>query len=196
MAQIGRNDPCPCGSGKKYKKCCREADEQGARERMRAANALTLERDAELRALVVRRVEVDARRRHDELLARGALLEWEEDDLDPLSNSVLDFIKERRFDEALAACERLRREYPDVADGFERSALVHDALGNHALAADFWTKAVDFIEDPVRRDGYDEELIDDYRQRRDAARARAAPAEAEPTAEAQPTPSDDHERAP
>jgi hypothetical protein len=22
MAQIGRNDPCPCGSGKKYKKCC------------------------------------------------------------------------------------------------------------------------------------------------------------------------------
>ena len=21
-ASIGRNDPCPCGSGKKYKKCC------------------------------------------------------------------------------------------------------------------------------------------------------------------------------
>ena len=21
-AQIGRNDPCPCGSGKKYKNCC------------------------------------------------------------------------------------------------------------------------------------------------------------------------------
>lgn len=21
-AQPGRNDPCPCGSGKKYKKCC------------------------------------------------------------------------------------------------------------------------------------------------------------------------------
>ncbi|MDD2498968.1 MAG: SEC-C metal-binding domain-containing protein, partial [Desulfitobacteriaceae bacterium] len=20
--QVGRNDPCPCGSGKKYKKCC------------------------------------------------------------------------------------------------------------------------------------------------------------------------------
>ncbi|MEA3322812.1 MAG: SEC-C metal-binding domain-containing protein [Patescibacteria group bacterium] len=19
---VGRNDPCPCGSGKKYKKCC------------------------------------------------------------------------------------------------------------------------------------------------------------------------------
>lgn len=23
--KIGRNDPCPCGSGKKYKKCCSEA---------------------------------------------------------------------------------------------------------------------------------------------------------------------------
>jgi preprotein translocase subunit SecA len=23
--KIGRNDPCPCGSGKKYKKCCGRA---------------------------------------------------------------------------------------------------------------------------------------------------------------------------
>ena len=22
FANVGRNDPCPCGSGKKYKKCC------------------------------------------------------------------------------------------------------------------------------------------------------------------------------
>jgi SWIM/SEC-C metal-binding protein len=22
--KVGRNDPCPCGSGKKYKKCCGE----------------------------------------------------------------------------------------------------------------------------------------------------------------------------
>ncbi len=22
MPKVGRNDPCPCGSGKKYKKCC------------------------------------------------------------------------------------------------------------------------------------------------------------------------------
>lgn len=25
--KVGRNDPCPCGSGKKYKKCCLGADE-------------------------------------------------------------------------------------------------------------------------------------------------------------------------
>jgi tetratricopeptide (TPR) repeat protein len=25
--RVGRNDPCPCGSGKKYKKCCMPNDE-------------------------------------------------------------------------------------------------------------------------------------------------------------------------
>lgn len=28
---VGRNDPCPCGSGKKYKRCCLLADEQASR---------------------------------------------------------------------------------------------------------------------------------------------------------------------
>lgn len=27
--KVGRNDPCPCGSGKKYKKCCLRASETG-----------------------------------------------------------------------------------------------------------------------------------------------------------------------
>ncbi len=27
MSKIGRNDPCPCGSGKKYKKCCMMKEE-------------------------------------------------------------------------------------------------------------------------------------------------------------------------
>jgi preprotein translocase subunit SecA len=26
VEKVGRNDPCPCGSGKKYKKCCGEND--------------------------------------------------------------------------------------------------------------------------------------------------------------------------
>ena len=28
MSKIGRNDPCPCGSGKKYKKCCLPEEQQ------------------------------------------------------------------------------------------------------------------------------------------------------------------------
>ncbi len=27
--KVGRNDPCPCGSGKKYKNCCLDKDQQG-----------------------------------------------------------------------------------------------------------------------------------------------------------------------
>jgi hypothetical protein len=30
---VGRNDPCPCGSGKKYKKCCQPKDEEAERAR-------------------------------------------------------------------------------------------------------------------------------------------------------------------
>lgn len=33
MPNIGRNDPCPCGSGKKYKHCCMRKDQEAARAR-------------------------------------------------------------------------------------------------------------------------------------------------------------------
>ncbi|HEU4534723.1 MAG TPA: SEC-C metal-binding domain-containing protein [Polyangiaceae bacterium] len=39
MTKIGRNDPCPCGSGKKYKKCCLAKDEQAALAAYAAAAA-------------------------------------------------------------------------------------------------------------------------------------------------------------
>ncbi|WP_202903220.1 SEC-C metal-binding domain-containing protein [Paenibacillus gorillae] len=29
MKKLGRNDPCHCGSGLKYKKCCIDKDEAG-----------------------------------------------------------------------------------------------------------------------------------------------------------------------
>ena len=29
--RIGRNDPCPCGSGKKYKRCCSSKDEESTK---------------------------------------------------------------------------------------------------------------------------------------------------------------------
>jgi hypothetical protein len=37
MEQVGRNDPCPWGSGKKYKKCCLEKEA--------ASNYTTADRD-------------------------------------------------------------------------------------------------------------------------------------------------------
>jgi hypothetical protein len=44
----GRNDPCPCGSGKKYKQCCLAKDEATAREaRAKAAAEAPAEAAAE-----------------------------------------------------------------------------------------------------------------------------------------------------
>lgn len=31
VSKVGRNDPCPCGSGKKYKQCCERKSEQMSR---------------------------------------------------------------------------------------------------------------------------------------------------------------------
>lgn len=35
--KIGRNDPCPCGSGKKYKNCCLRKDTMSVPEQIRYA---------------------------------------------------------------------------------------------------------------------------------------------------------------
>jgi len=42
----GRNDPCHCGSGKKYKKC-HEAEDAAAESKALAAQAAAREKDAE-----------------------------------------------------------------------------------------------------------------------------------------------------
>ena len=38
-ADVGRNDPCPCGSGRKYKHCCLEKHEAKARAARDKASA-------------------------------------------------------------------------------------------------------------------------------------------------------------
>jgi len=143
MATTGRNRPCPCGSGKKYKLCCLPADEQ---------------------RLAAQRPAAPPAARPAVLAARPAAPPpvLEDDGLDALSNSVLDLLRTRRFEAALAACRRLLDEFPDVVDGFERSGMVHAKMGNHALAADFYRKALDFVTHPSRRGDYDD--ADFYRE--------------------------------
>jgi tetratricopeptide (TPR) repeat protein len=135
MAKPSRNGPCPCGSGNKYKKCCLANDEAAER---RAAD--------EQRRLVETAV-------------------WEDDGLDDLSNSVLDLIKARRFDDALAACKRLLDEWPEVVDGLERSAMVYKAMGKPDQALDYYRRALAFTERDDQRDGFDEPAREYYRNR-------------------------------
>ena len=184
VTKPGRNDPCTCGSGKKFKKCCWAQEQAPARERALADHQRKTELLAKQRSLADARAAAQPH-------PPGFDGDWYLDDLDILSNSVLALIKQARYDEALEACERLLREYPDVSDGFERSALVHDALGNFATAASFWQQALDFIEHPSRRHDYDEELIEQTRQdmlRSQELAAQAAATQLAPTAEAEPAP--------
>ncbi len=136
MALPGRNDPCPCLSGKKYKKCCLAADEERERQRFAAA------REAALSPVFV-----------------------DDDNLDELSNGVLDLLYAGRLDEALQACAVLRDAHPDCIDWLDRSALVHEARGEFPLALDFTKRALAFTEDPDVRDGFEEAGRDDLRAR-------------------------------
>jgi tetratricopeptide (TPR) repeat protein len=131
MARIGRNDPCPCGSGQKYKRCCLPRDEAVAAERAAAPPA-----DA---ALATPLFEIVA----------------EDDGLDDASNVVIDLIDAGRLDEAEQAAQDLLARYPDVHDGLERIAMVAAARGDRPRAAEYYRKAADFVH---AREGYDPEM--------------------------------------
>jgi tetratricopeptide (TPR) repeat protein len=148
MSKVGRNELCPCGSGKKYKRCCESKALEASAERARAV------------------AETARARLAEERLPPARTVEWVpvvDDELDVLSNSAVDLIKEKRFDEALAICERLRVEYPEVHDWLERAAMVHEARGDAAQAIDFYRRTLAFTELPEQRDGYDEQVRDYFR---------------------------------
>ena len=161
MATVGRNAPCPCGSGKKYKRCC--AGNPAQQQALRAERAAGVE---------VLRQGLAA------LQPEKALLEHES--LDELSNSIVDLVEQKRFDEALAGCTQLLRDYPEVIDGLDRSALVHEAREEWALAADFYRRALVFTEQDDQRDGFDEDGRAYFRKKIAEAEARAAAAKGEP----------------
>lgn len=135
MAKIGRNDPCPCGSGQKYKRCCLPRDEAAATARAAADRAAALAREADARS------------------AADAAINAEDDGLDDASNGVIDLIDAGRLDEAERAAHDLLERYPEVHDGLERLAMVAAARGDRARAAEYYRKAADFVH--ARGEGYD-----------------------------------------
>lgn len=115
MTKISRNAPCPCGSGKKYKKCC------------------LLKKEAE-----------DLKRREiKEQNIEKAFLEM--DALDDLSNSVIDLINTKQFDKAESVCNELKEKYPDQIDWIDRSAMLYEAMGENEKAAEYYLKVAEFM---------------------------------------------------
>lgn len=121
MAKVGRNQPCPCGSGKKYKRCCWDKDQVAwvdvVHEMPPIFDALTGFDDA-----------------YDVAFTE-------------LSNSVIALVKAGQLDEADAACEQLRTEYPDMHDWMMRKALVCEARGQYAQAMDYCQRVIDWMDE-------------------------------------------------
>ena len=104
VTKPGLNDPCTCGSGKKYKKCCLEKDQQAEH----AAFAETAARTAAYEA----KSKIKRERLKTDVLAHGLKSEefrkWHSLETD--YNVVLDLIDAGSLDQAeVVARERLVR---------------------------------------------------------------------------------------
>jgi len=148
MAKPGRNDPCHCGSGNKYKKCCLAKDEAAERDSLVKAQA---RRDQPAVAHQHERAaphRLQVRELKAEVAARLRMAEEEdayEDELDAASNAVVQLIGAAKLDAAEAAARDLLVRFPDVHDGWDRLGMVHEARGNSRQAADCYRKVIDFI---------------------------------------------------
>ena len=154
MAKSGRNDPCPCGSGNKYKKCCLTKHEAAEREGQVEAEAERAAR-AEAHRLHVRELKAAFAAR-----MAGVIDHQEEDELTVLSNAAVDLVNAGKFDEAEKIARDLLQRFPEVHDGWDRLGMVHEARGETARAADCYRKVIDVIGQ--HPDAYDPEFAAVY----------------------------------
>jgi tetratricopeptide (TPR) repeat protein len=148
MAKTGRNDPCPCGSGRKYKVCCLKKDEDAERERFKRAAADAAAQTAAAAAKTRRQAE-----------ATLQALEHERELADD-SNAVIALVKAGKLDEAEQAARELLVNYPEVHDGHDRLGMVYEARGQNREAADCYRKVIEFVRD--HPDQYDPEFANTF----------------------------------
>ena len=67
------------------------------------------------------------------------------DEIDILSNKVIDHIHKKEFDEAEAGCKQLLKEFPDMVDGLYRYTELYDAKGDKENAIKYYQKTIDFM---------------------------------------------------
>ena len=158
MAKPGRNEPCPCGSGNKYKKCCQPKDEVAERDVHAAAQARREDAAADRRLQVAELKAAIAAK-----LAGTGQEDQDQDELDVASNAVRGLIKVGKLDEAEAVSRALLARYPEVHDGWDRLGMVHEARGKNLEAADCYRKIIDFIRQHA--DDFDAVTVDDYAAR-------------------------------
>lgn len=129
MPKTGRNEPCPCGSGKKYKHCCLHKDQA-------AEHASLAPKRAELATL-----QAQHRARIQDFYASM----HDAQELDEASNAVVDLVTAGKLDEAERAARQLLVHYPQVHDGHDRLGMVYQARGQHREAADCYRRVLEFV---------------------------------------------------
>jgi tetratricopeptide (TPR) repeat protein len=167
MAKPGRNDPCPCGSGNKYKKCCLAKDE--AASKVRLGSAKTRQELTEDAARLAVRAAAHLPGIHELKTAIAAKLGMSEHDLqryDELmdaSNAAVELVRAGKLDEAEAAARNLLARFPDEYDGWARLGMVHEARGENDQAAECYRKVIDFLRH--KPDYADPDMAEHYAKR-------------------------------
>jgi tetratricopeptide (TPR) repeat protein len=157
MAKPGRNDPCHCGSGKKYKKCCQPKEEAAEREVIAKDQAARQER-AEARRLEQRVAKAEFLAR----IAEAAAVDEELEELTTASNAAVGLVKAGKLEEAEAAARDLLNRFPHVHDGWDRLGMVHEARGEKKPAADCYRKAIEIIR--AQPENYDPEFANVFEE--------------------------------
>src|SRR5260370_8475235 len=129
MIKTGRNDPCHCGSGKKYKRCCLQKDQ--------IAESAALAQAAAAKA-------AEASQQDHNLEARDFRGHFsdDEDDLTRDSNAAVDLVQQGALDQAEAAARELLVRYPEVHDGYDRLGMVYEARADPRQAADCYRNVI------------------------------------------------------
>jgi len=156
----GRNDPCHCGSGNKYKKCCLAKDQAAERDRLVKAQAQHEKPRRDERAVADRLHVAELKAAVAARLARAEEEDACEDALDAASNAVVDLVRAAKLDEAEAAARDLLVRFPDVHDGWDRLGMVHEARGDSRQAAECYRKVIDFIRS--HPDSYDAGMAEQF----------------------------------
>jgi hypothetical protein len=114
MAKIGRNDPCPCGSGKKKKRCCLEAPPPVSTVLANVAPSSEPHRE---------------------------LCDCCVDLLEDRADQILDELLAGHVDHAERLCQRFIADFPGEAEGLDLLSMIYEERGQRQRALDLLRQA-------------------------------------------------------
>jgi len=153
VEKVGRNDPCPCGSGRKYKLCCMQVDA--------ASSAVS-------RAAVTPDTVASSAHYHynsgNRLLAQGELdqavasyrkaISLKGDLVEAHSNLGAALRQQGKFEEAAASYRKALSIRPDHAAAHNNLGNVLRKLGNPEAALASYLRALQIAENPEAKLGF------------------------------------------